>query len=53
MRFGPPTSYSVLHHHLMYMLHGQPSLAATELRQFNELMSVAGIVDFLRPRGFA
>jgi len=51
MAFGPPTSFSVMHHHLQYML--EKRLCAQDRREFNELHSAPGVLDFLRARGLA
>jgi hypothetical protein len=49
MRYGPPSGFSILHHHLGYMLHTR--LSSTDRKEFHECMSVPSLCDFLRYRG--
>jgi tRNA-dihydrouridine synthase 4 len=49
MRYGPPTSFAIMHHHLQYML--EKHLSALDRKEFNELMSAPGVFDFLRSKG--
>lgn len=49
MRYGPPTSFTVMHHHLQYML--EKHLSALDRKEFNELMSAMGVMDFMRGKG--
>lgn len=49
MRYGPPTSFPIMHHHLQYML--EKHLSALDRKEFNELMSAPGVFDFLRNKG--
>ena len=49
LRYGPPSGFSILHHHLGYMLHKK--LSSTDRKEFNECMSVPSLCDLLRYRG--